>query len=242
MTCFRPRTSLLLAALLLLGGCAAKPPTIAHVHVGHALTGAHDTPDGEGYFVVAEERTREANVLVAERVRPGASMDALRSSLRDLNDIVNDRPDYALAGAVEEAISHIEFAADSADATPNVRRSAEEFKRNADGVLYRAGLVNLYVQDALNTDSRDELDQLADEIVRLVRAIREGEDMDGDDRVGNTPREVGMVQLRQELDAMIAREDPPYATVDRWYLLNLVRMPSGDWIFRRSGGQSGMGY
>jgi hypothetical protein len=43
------------------------------------------------------------------------------------------------------------------------------------------------------------------------------------------------MQLRKELDAMIARENPPYVTVDQWYLFNLVRLPNGRWVFDKFG-------
>ena len=68
--------------------------------------------------------------------------------------------------------------------------------------------------------------------MKLTReANLEGEDTDHDGKVGSTPAEFGMAQLRQEFDAMIARESPPYRTVDQWYLFNLVRLPSGRWVF-----------
>ena len=44
------RVSIRAAALLTLlvaSGCVTRPPTIAHVHVGHALSGVHVTP-GQG--------------------------------------------------------------------------------------------------------------------------------------------------------------------------------------------------
>jgi hypothetical protein len=50
---------------------------------------------------------------------------------------------------------------------------------------------------------------------------------------------------------MIDREGPDYSTVDTWYLFNLIRLPSGEWIFKKrsslggyggSGGGSGGGY
>lgn len=227
---------------LVLAGCTSKPPTIAHVHVGHAITGAHDTPGGEGYFVLAERRAEAARDLAARRLAGGGPPEALQRALEELNEIVNTGASYPLGRALEESISHIEFAAESADASPNVRRSAAEFKRNSEGVLYRASLVNLYVQDAVSSTTAGEVEQLAGEVSRLVTAIVQGEDLDGNGSIGDSPREFGMVQLRGELEAMIGREDPPYTTVDRWYLLNLVRMPSGEWIFRRSGTQGGANY
>ena len=41
------------------------------------------------------------------------------------------------------------------------------------------------------------------------------------------PAEFGMKQLRAQLDGIIARESPPYRTVDQWFLFNLVRLPNG---------------
>ena len=227
---------------LLACGCVSQPPTIAHVHVGHALTGAHDTPDRQGYFVLAEERARAARMVAEERVRPGRSMDALQLALEDLNRIVNEASRASLTGAVEEAVNHLQFAAESDDASANLRRSVPVFARNSEGVLYRTSLVNLYVQDALASRSREEMEQLAEEVRRVVVAIEAGEDLDGNGFVGDTPREFGLRQLRSELEAMVGREEPPYATVDQWYLMNLVRMPSGDWIFRRGGSTSGANY
>ena len=36
-----------------------RPPTVAHVHIGHAITGVHVTPNKEGYLVSAERRAQE---------------------------------------------------------------------------------------------------------------------------------------------------------------------------------------
>jgi hypothetical protein len=44
-----------------------------------------------------------------------------------------------------------------------------------------------------------------------------------------------LTQLRGQLLAMIARENPPYRTVDEWYLFNLVRLPNGRWVFDKLG-------
>ncbi|MEE4300997.1 MAG: hypothetical protein V2J24_16270 [Pseudomonadales bacterium] len=241
----RSRTSLLvvLPLLCVIGGCAtSRPPTIAHVHVGHAITGAPQTPGELGYFVIAEDRMLEARALVDGRLGAADSVDATQDALVELNAVVNGDSDYSLARAVDEAANHIEFAAQTDDATRNVERFAVRFRQDVDGVLQRAGLVDLYVRDALEPGSRSELAQLTAEIARLVRAVEEGEDADGSGTVGDAPGEAGMVGLRRELDAMVEREDPPYSTVDRWYLMNLVRLPGGEWIFRRMGSSAGAGY
>ena len=58
-----PRLSALLAVAMILplaAGCVSRrPPTVAHVHIGHAITGVHVTPNKEGYLVSAERRAQE---------------------------------------------------------------------------------------------------------------------------------------------------------------------------------------
>ena len=57
------RLHALLAVALILplaAGCVSRrPPTVAHVHIGHAITGVHVTPNKEGYLVSAERRAQE---------------------------------------------------------------------------------------------------------------------------------------------------------------------------------------
>jgi hypothetical protein len=134
-------------AILAMAGCSHRAPTIAHVHIGHAMTGWYDTPDKEGLFVLAEKKAGES-LKYAQAAVDGS---------RDLNRI----------------------------------------KAN------------------------------------IARANIHGEDLDGDGIVGSSANEYGMAQLRRDIERMIAREDPPYTTVNKWYLFNLIRLPDGSWIFRK---------
>jgi len=197
---------------LLQTACTSTTPTIAHTHVGHAITGAHDTPQKEGYFVLAEQRAADAMKLAEA------------------------------ANAPNQAASHIAFAADSDDASDNVKRSSRAFSDAIEGVVARANLINLYSQDARISTSEEETKQLAAEVYKLSQANLNGQDVDGDGVIGNQVNEYGMRQLRRDLDALVNRESPPYTTVDRWYLFNLVRLPSGDWLFRKRDSGSASSY
>ena len=231
-------------ALLCLGhtACTSTTPSIAHVHVGHAITGAHDTPAKEGYFVLAESRAQQALQLAQSAAAPSQSYTQIADRLTAVNQEVNLRSDYALSAALKEAASHITFAAESNDASENVKRSARAFEEAIQGVVFRTNLINLYSQDARISTTDAEAAQLAEEVRKLSVANIEGEDLDGDGFIGNQTREYGMRQLRRDLDALVTRENPPYTTVDRWYLFNLIRMPSGDWLFRRRDSGNSQGY
>ncbi|HEX7035887.1 MAG TPA: hypothetical protein VF210_08940 [Pseudomonadales bacterium] len=217
----------------LAGGCAHRPPTIAHVHLGHAITAAHDTPDQVGYMTLAEEQAQAA-LASAEAALAETSLDGLKRRVAEVDQVTNRLRPYPLVGAVQEAASHIEYAALSEDASENVRAGQRQFAQGIEGVLTRGTLIESYARDVAAATSEEEARALAEEVHSLARANLHGEDVDGDGTIGSDPAEYGVRQIRGDLDALIGREDPAYVTVDRWYLFNLIRLPSGEWIFARS--------
>lgn len=226
----------LLAAILLAAaaGCVTRPPTIAHVHIGHAVTGVHVTPAQKGYFQQAEERAREA----AEKARAAsASQDLaeIKGSVASLVVATESKEQFGLKHALVMAANHINFAATSPDASLNLQQSAPVFAKDITRLVERCELIALLGKDVAASASVPEASVLAGEIRKLAVANLEGEDTDGDGKLGTTPVEYGVAQLRAELDAMVARENPPYRTVDQWYLFNLVKLPNGRWVFDKLG-------
>ncbi len=231
-----------LMGTLLTGACASRQaPSVAHIHVGHAITGAHDTKGQVGYLVLAAEHADTALEAAKRAAAPGQSMPAIRAGLERVNAITNNEGKFPLSKAVVEALNHVQYAADSDDASPNIKAGSRAFADRAAGIVLRSELIRQYTADAKASTSLEEVQQFAQEIERLAVANVLGEDTNGDDRISE-PREYGVRQIQAELDAMVSRENPPYATVDRWYLFNLIRLPNGNWIFRRSGSNAGSGY
>lgn len=243
---------ILLAALT--SGCASRAPTIAHTHLGHATTTWKDTPDQMGLMVVAEEKAQEAFEHAKRAEKHGSDIDVARAEiskvlfatdpLRTKSTAIKAEPPYGLKQALVGAMDHITFAANSVDATQNVKRFASGFTGNSTAILDRCDLITVLGEDIVASSSAEEVEVLTQEVFTLAQANLNGADTDGDGIVGNTPEEYGLRQLRAELEAMLAREDPPYTTVSRWYLLNLIRLPTGEWTFRElpTGGGYGGGY
>ena len=73
------------------------------------------------------------------------------------------------------------------------------------------------------------------ELQKLAAANLSGEDADGNGAVGAAPAEYGLIQLRKQVEDMVARENPRYVTVDEWFLFNLVKLPNGKWVFDKLG-------
>jgi len=215
-------------------GCISRPPSIAHVHLGHALTGVHVTPNKQGYLLVAEKQAEEIFAL-AQKATQSSELAKLKADVAAAVKATNSENEFGLKHSLVMAANHISFAATSPDASLNVQQSAPEFARDTVRVVERCELIGLLGKDIDASSSVDEARLLAGEIASLAKANIDGEDADNDGAVGAKPPEFGMKQLRAQLDGIISRESPPYRTVDQWFLFNLVRLPNGVWVFDKLG-------
>jgi len=204
------------------------------VHLGHALTGVHVTPNKQGYLLVAEKQAVDINEL-ARKASQGAALAQIKTDVAAAVKATNSPTDFGLKHSLVMASNHISFAATSPDASANVQQSAPIFARDTVRVVERCELIALLGKDVEASNSVDEAKLLAGEIAILAEANLNGEDADKDGVVGGTPAEFGMKQLRAQLDGIIGRENPPYRTVDQWFLFNLVRLPNGRWVFDKLG-------
>ena len=220
-------------ALAGLAACVTQPPSIAHVHIGHALTGVHVTPDHKGYVLVAEQRADEA-LAAAQRAAHATDLQTVKTDVA-LAVVANDsQENFGVKQSLTMAANHIFFAATSPDASDNVIKFAPLFKDNTAAVIGRCQYIDLLGNDVAASSSFEEATLLAHEVLKAAQANVEGEDS-GTGTKGSIPADYGMAQLRDQLQAMIARENPPYRTVDQWYLFNLVRLPNGRWVFDKLG-------
>lgn len=229
--------ALLAVALILplVAGCVSRrPPTVAHVHIGHAITGVHVTPNKEGYLVSAERRAQET---IDYTLKASASRDLaeIKRNIALAAQATGSDESFGVKESMVMAVNHVTFAATSDDATLNVQKSAPQFASDSTRVIERCDLIVLLSKDVQSSTSVDEASVSVTEIAKLAQANLSGDDSNGDGVAGSVPSEYGLVQLRKELEAMVAREKPPYVTVDQWYLFNLVRLPNGKWVFDKFG-------
>ena len=215
-------------------GCVSRAPTIAHVHIGHAITGVHVTPNQEGYLVTAERRGGQA--VEFSRVAAGSTdLAVIKQNVAAAVKATDSEDDFGVKQAIVMAANHITFAATSDDASVNVQQAAPIFAAHITRVVERCELIVLLGKDIEASTSAKEAAVSVAELGKLTQANVSGDDANGDGVVGSIPSEYGLVQLRKELEAMIARENPRYVTVPQWYLFNLVRLPNGRWVFDKLG-------
>lgn len=218
-------------------GCASQQPLISHAHVGHGLTHWQDTPGNKGLFTVAREEIdiarREAEAAL---IAPTGADKAthINNAAHALNPDVQPKGSglgYGAIRALSSAVEHLEYAATSEDASTNIVSSVAPLSQLGDGVLERLRLASASARTAGLNDPV-ELDRIAVELRAKLAAVANGVDANRDGRIEATPSEAGLEQLHGQLQAMLAREsDPKYAPLPRKYLLGIVRMPDGKWIY-----------
>ena len=228
----------------LLAGCGRTLPLISHAHVGHALTAWRDTPDEQGLFVVAEQE-----ITIAWQQAQAARQTSATVARKHLAGVIHALdPEHQATGpglgyggirALTGAASHLEFASTSDDASQNIMKGAEAFTKQAAVVIENLKLaVDVAILAQESSDA--EISGLTAEIEQIIDRSLNGADVDGNGSIGNTAEEIGLKQMRQQLLAMLSRENPPYHPIGRRYLLGLVRLPNGRWDYKfdRSKGSS----
>lgn len=226
--------SMLLSALIgltsfALASCSTivrkEPPTLSHVHIGHAITGWESAPNGQGLLVAAELFGIEANAnceLMLEAAKI-SDIDGMKSHLSNIATVINPGMantasvntgvnEYGLRQLMAESLVHLKIASEIFDASPNVQRTMAGIHVKGQNIVSIIDELQLFTESALESDDVDELKIFTEEIARLTSAVT-GQSAD-------VPS-YGIQQFRQDIDAMIAREDPPYQTIDKYYLFSI---------------------
>jgi hypothetical protein len=241
--------ALIAIAAVALSGCVHTRPSVTHAHLGHCLTHWHDTPENQGLIIVAERELNTASQEVDAALAAGLSatdkLRHIRGAAHALApDIEPDGPglDYGAVRALESAVEHLEYAATSDDASQNIVSSVATLAELGFSILERLRTV---ANQAASVNERDvmALDHAALELRAHLRTLSLGSDIDADGRVDADADEAGMLQLRTELNAMLAREsNPSYEPLPRKYVLGLVKLPTGKWGFSFARNRPTYGY
>ncbi len=120
---------LLVFSNLLLCGCVETRPLISHAHFGHVMTAWHDTPHQRGLLAVARDEADTA-LSEAERVwMQGVNSDSAGKHVKKVILALNPdllpggnwrKQHYGVIRALEGTLDHLEYAANSEDASLNM--------------------------------------------------------------------------------------------------------------------------
>jgi len=226
--------------LLFANGCVSTPPAISHAHIGHALTAWHDTPGNKGLMQVSESEAMNAwkELQLAKQAvnTPNVLKQHVENIVHSLNpELIESGTGfgYGVIPAIQGVIQHVKFSAGSKDASENVIHSSGILDDYANETVDKFLLALAQARLAARVTSSQRVEYLAELENTLLQAIV-GVDIDRDGVIGNQAAESGLKQVRKLLTDMAANEvDPRYDPIEKHYLLGLVRLPAGGWVYRR---------
>src|SRR3981081_2963182 len=179
----RPSLHPLLALALLLplagGGVSRRPPPVAHVHIGHAITGVHVTPNKEGYLVSAERRAQET-IDFTSKAASSHDLAEIKGNIALASQATDSQDNFGVKESIVMAVNHVTFAATSDDATLNVQKSAPQFAADSTRVIERCDLIALLGKDVQASTSVKEASVSVAEIAKLAKANLSRDDSNGD--------------------------------------------------------------
>lgn len=223
---------------LLFTGCAQQMPLMSHAHMGHSLTAWHDTPNNEALLIVAEKELAVAlaeSASIAKATRAANKRHHFRNVVNALN------PDFQVTGpglgygairATQGTVEHLEYAAQSEDASDNIVTTVAEL---AQQIYAISSHLNQALELAISAENKPD-EQLAELGVALNEQLGlavAGEASGSDSRTDIASGEIGIRGLHDAMQTMLDREtDPRYEPLARRYVLGLVRLPNGQWGYR----------
>jgi hypothetical protein len=187
----------------------------SHVHIGHAADSWSDTPFGSGLVTIARVEAEIADAhaqlgtintgLEAIQLHVGHVMNAIDPTSHEQGP----GRGYGMIRASTGGITHVGLAADSEDASDNVKRHAPHIVASIDNALSRAReIISLGYQVQAASDL-SVASALAQQIRVLTTVLIGGEDANGDGSVGWDAGEGGLQQAQFHLSLMKRGEGLP---------------------------------
>ena len=216
---------LALVLLAILAGCqtttekpakmAEKPaePQMAHVHIGHVMTGWHDTPDKHGLLPTAIAEARIAARYADAALQKPGDLQWMKTNVANVMHAIDPSVQatgpglgYGVKIAAEGAAKHAEFAAASEGASENVKENAEYVKTSARNAVLWSDLI-------LTLGKRVQAAQSASDAIRSVRRIKTmadaligGIDADGNGEITWHKGEGGLGTAEKYMGVMMKKE------------------------------------
>ena len=195
-------TSLATAVLVLLpASLAAQNP-----HVGHVATGFANTPDGAGLLPTAEAEAQVAAQHASLAARDLSNLAAMKTHIGHVQHAVDPSvveagpgQGYGVMAAATGVARHIELAAGVDGAAGPVVTHSPHVAQAAQNTVARAQRILELAAQVQAAGSAEAAAPMVQEIQQLTAQLVDGQDADGDGRVGWQEGEGGLATARQHL-------------------------------------------
>ncbi len=215
--------------MLALPACVSvQLPTIAHSHVGHAVTAWTDTPGQKGLLEVARIDARVADEHATYAVEGARNVASIKVHVGHVLHAIDPKQEadgpgtgYGLTRALEGSAQHLGYAREVPDASANLKNGLPAVIGQLDALRRESQMLAVLARDARQSPDDAHVVTYAQELSRRCSRLA-----------------AGLEQTQKQLDTLLAAEVPPYRPIARRYLFGVIRylfgvirLPSGDWAF-----------
>ena len=195
------------------GPTVKVPPGPVGVHIGHVVNAFPGTPNGQGLLPVALAEARIAAQHAALAARTPTNLDAMKLHAGHVINavdpsIVAQGPGlgYGVKKAALGIATHIELAAKTPGASPNVVTHATHIATSARNTVRRADSIVVIAKQVQAATSADAAAKLVSQLVSLTNQLTAGFDANGDGKVTWEDGEGGLQQVQEHVNLMLAGE------------------------------------
>jgi hypothetical protein len=193
----------------------AVPAGPVGVHIGHVINAFMDTPGGGGLLPIAMAEARTASQHATLGARTPTNLDMMKLHAGHVINaldptIVTTGPGlgYGLKKAAEGVINHIDLAAKSAGASPNVITHANHIGTSTKNTVTRTDQLLALAKQVQDATDAAAAAALFNQMVSLSNQLIAGADANGDGRIGWQEGEGGLQQAEEHVKLMLAGEMP----------------------------------
>ena len=216
----RAATLLILSLTLVVGvsgnGVIAEQDGAGHNHIGHVADAWNDTPEGQGFLPTALAEARIAARHAGLAAGDTSNLDAMKRHTGHVLNAVDPTVmesgpglGYGVKRAAEGAAKHIQAAANSDGASQAITTHANHVATSAQNTVMRVDEIVMLAQKIEATTSASDAAPLVQELATLSQQLVDGDDANGDGRVGWQEGEGGLAQAEQHLGLMKQAEGLP---------------------------------
>jgi len=191
----------------------AVPAGPVGVHIGHLVNGFSDTPNGQGLLPTAMAEARVAIQHAGLAARNTSSLDAMKLHAGHVINaldpsIVPTGPGlgYGVKKAATGVATHIELAAKTTGASPNVVSHSVHIATSARNTVQRADQIVALAKQIQAATSASDAASLVSQMVSQCDQLMAGADANGDGRITWEAGEGGLQQVQQHVNLMLAAE------------------------------------
>jgi hypothetical protein len=191
----------------------AVPAGPVGVHIGHVVNAFSDTPNGRGLLPTAMAEARVAIQHAGLAARNTTSLDAMKLHAGHVINaldptVVATGPGlgYGVKKAATGIATHIELAAKTQGASPNVVTHATHIATSARNTVQRADQIVALAKQIQAATSATDAAALVSQMVSQCDQLVAGADTNGDGRITWEAGEGGLQQVQQHVNLMLAAE------------------------------------